>query len=388
MPLNLDANASYGLLPGLEEFIREMGLSFLNPSSVHQGGQRAKALLEDARDSIRRITGAPRDGAVVFTSGATEANNTALFSPFWSYLSAAERRSSITPSLVISAVEHPSVLEAARRLEEFGIAVKVVKPRSDHLFYPEDFAAAIEPHTKLVSVMYVNNETGQVLPVREISQAVRAINPNVRVHSDAVQALGKIAVSLDAMDADFISISGHKVGALSGIGALVYRSGYAIDPLIVGGPQEVRRRAGTENIIGAVSFGAAVDLVSTHIDERKISMERYRARIVTALTSAVPAAKINFISVPQVGNTISVQIPGVNTGDLVVGLDLGGVWVSSGSACSSGKPQASETLLAMGLSTEEAQSTIRISVLAEYGEDEFTKGLDNLVQVLQRMSHA
>ena len=384
-PINFDINATYGLLPEVADAIAPYRDELLNPSSIHQGGQRARMLLEDARDSVRNLLDLSREDTVVFTSGATEANNTAILSSYWNYFSVGTLRSSITPSFVTTTIEHPCITEAARRLSDIGVDVRYVSPRSDGLFSSDDFTSQVDDHTKLVSMMLVNNETGYLLDVPLFSKAIKQKESRCLIHCDAVQAIGKLPVSLTQLGVDMISLSGHKIGALFGIGALCIKSDIGIDPLIIGGPQETRRRAGTENLLGIVSFGIASKIAKREQSNRQKEMSLYRDRIIAAL-KAVPESRINLAQLPHIGNTISVMIPGVQTGDIVVALDLQGIYVSSGSACASGKPEPSPVLQAFGFTAEEAASSFRISVGASYNEEQFTDALNRLVGTLRRIS--
>jgi cysteine desulfurase len=383
--INLDVNASYGLDPLVAQFINEHAQKFLNPSSIHQGGQHAKYALEVARDQVRDFLNLPRDATVVFTSGAAESNNMALFMPFWSYLGTNRGHNAIIPELVTTTVEHPAVLETAKKLATLGVKVHYIAPRSDFKFYSEDFVSVINERTKLVSVMMVNNETGAILPVSEIASAVKKINPNILVHSDSVQVLGKKKIAFTEIGADLISISAHKVGGLSGIGALVTNKGIEIDPFIVGGPQETRRRAGTENVLGAISFGKALEIIKPQIEKRSELISYNRKKLKDLLIKLIPDVIIQFDEIGHIGNTISARFLGVNTSDLVVALDVKGVYVSSGSACSSGKTLTSSALTGYGLGFVAANETIRISVGHSYSEDQLENAANIICDCVTRL---
>jgi cysteine desulfurase len=358
--INLDSNASYPMHPRVRAILSCPQHELLNPSSVHQGGQAARISLETTRDLLRQAFQAS-DATIAFTSGATEGNNAVLFSPFWSYLNT-HREQGIIPELVISAVEHPAVFEAAKKLESLGVKLHIVSPRACGNFYPSDFADCITDRTKLISVMAVNNETGLRLPIEAIFHEARVKNPRILCHTDAVQLFGKESLSLTALGADYVTVSAHKIGGIAGVGAIIMRQGSAIDALVVGGPQETGRRAGTENVLGIIAFGEAVAALIDEGTSRAATMREHRELLVSLLNASIPEAVIHFQSLPSIGNTVSVRFPGSQTSDMVVALDLHGVYASSGSACSSGKVSASPVLLAHGFSEEEALQTVRLSV--------------------------
>ena len=393
--INLDSNAAYGVHPEVSAFLQSQGFEYLNPSSIHQSGQVARAAIENARDQIRSLLGlTDKNGfkdntAVIFNSGATESNTSALFSPFWSYLAVPSNGSHsanpVIPELIISAVEHPSVYESAMKLRSLGVVVHVVSPRSDHQFYAQDFAQLVNPRTKLVSVMAVNNETGLRLPIAEICKAVKSINPRTLVHTDGVQLLGKIAFSFHELGVDMLSISGHKIGGISGVGALIVKAGIEVDPVVVGGAQETGRRAGTENLLGITALGKAAAVLKSELDERTQILHRLSERLKNKLLEAIPSVTIWFDNAPKIGNTVSAMFAGISTSDLVVALDLAKINVSSGSACSSGKTSPSAVLLAHGLTPEQALSTIRISVNHYLTEEDIDDSVERFRRVVSQM---
>lgn len=385
-PIYLDINATYGTLESVQSAIKSTPLEpFGNPSSIHLKGQRGRYIVEEARDAIRALLELPRDGIVIFTSGATESNNTCLLSPFWHSLSTNRTSNIHPPELVTTTIEHPSVIEAANRLQERGVKVHFISPRSDKNFYPDDFAEVINERTKLVSVMYVNNESGCILPVSKISAAVKKKNPSVLIHSDCVQALGKIKFKFKELGVDYISITAHKIGGLIGSGAIISNHGQWIDPLILGGPQETRRRAGTENILGIHSFQIAIEELQRKIDSKLEKLKILQNHIISEINSKLVNTKINFQNLDKVDNTISLLFNGLNTADLVVALDLANVYVSSGSACSSGKSEPSYVLQNYGLTKEEATSTIRISFCAEHTNEDLTEAITRIRTTTEKM---
>lgn len=362
-PINLDANASYGVLPEVRARLGEC-LEGLNPSSIHAGGQRARAAIERARDAVAALLGLRGGERIVFTSGATEANVTAIEAPF------GEDRVSRSgagdgPLWITSALEHHSVLEPCARLGRRGFRGVVITP-ADGAVHGAEIAAHISPHTRLVTCMAANNEIGHLTPLEEIVRVVRAAAERCVIHSDAVQILGKVKWNPFDAGVDSVSLSAHKIGALSGVGALVVRTGAEPPPLIVGGPQELRYRAGTENVPGIVSFGLAADIVRRTLDERIERMRRGAELLRGELSRLVPEITFNSPREDGLPNTVSVTAPGIRADDVVVALDLAGVYVSSGAACASGKPEPSHVLLARGLPEAAARATLRLSVRADH----------------------
>lgn len=378
----LDANASYGLLPQVAEELRSLlpELAQLgNPSAVHADGQRARALIEDARREVRALVDADPHDRIVFTSGATEANNAVLRAPF---------EGGRKGRVVSSAIEHPCVLEPLSALESQGVAVHLVAPDSSGSVSAQRVDEACAEPTTLVALMLANNETGALIPVATVAAALKERSPATRIHCDAAQAIGKVPCSFRALGVDSLSISGHKFGALSGVGALVVRAGSAPCALLRGGPQETRWRAGTENLIGIVSMGIAARVVRSSLEQRRAEMARSRGQLLAQLREGLPELRCNTPLEESLPNTLSVTIPGVDADDLVVALDLQGVALSSGAACASGKPDPSHVLLAMGMTEQEARATIRISVRAEQDAQKLYEAGAVIIETVRRMREA
>ena len=327
---------------------------FGNASSIHKEGQTARQVIEDARESVARLIGATaRD--VVFTSGGTESNNAAIFGA----LPGGERSHIVTTS-----IEHPSVLEAVRRFN-----VTYVAPSRDGVVSAEDVIAAIRPDTGLVTMMLANNETGVIQPVEAVGEACRT--RGVHFHCDAVQAAGKIALDVNALHCDTLALSAHKMHAPKGIGALYVRRGLTMAPHLVGGAQERRRRAGTENVPLAAAFGAAAALATPL---SPVLRDRFEAALPGDIT-------INGANVRRLPNTSNVTFHGADGEGIVIALDLSGVAVSTGSACSSGRVEPSPVLLAMGLTPDDARSTVRFSLSRFTTEEE----VDRVTELLRHM---
>jgi cysteine desulfurase len=322
-----------------------------NPSSVHAEGRRARRLVEDARAVIAGAVGAlPRN--VVFTSGGTEANTLALTPGLRSAAGQPVER------LLLSAIEHVSVLAGGRFAAKAIGKIRVSRSGVVDLEYLLGLLAAGPP--ALVSIMAANNETGAVQPLAEAAAMVHAAGG--LLHVDAIQAFGKIALNLKDMAADLLSLSAHKLGGPKGAGALVLADGLAgLEPFLRGGGQELGRRAGTENVAGIVGFGAAVGAAMTAFDADAKRLENLRNRLESGLRET-PGMIVFSEDAPRLPNTTLFTVPGMRAETAVIGFDLAGVAVSSGSACSSGKVQPSHVLEAMGFSPKLAQGAVRLSL--------------------------
>lgn len=338
-----------------------------NPSSVHEEGRRARAAVEAARAKVAALVGArPED--VIFTSGGTEANALAL----------AQGGESV--ARFVSAIEHPSVLAAAPE-------AKRIPATSDGVIDLAQLETALQDHhlkgkRPLVSLMAANNETGAIQPVAETAKIVK--DAGGLFHTDAVQAAGRIGLDLGALGADMLSLSAHKIGGPKGVGALVIREGMTVEPLIRGGGQERRRRAGTENVPGIVGIGVAAELVAADLADMR-RLEALRDELEARVLALAPDAKVMSARVPRLANTSCIAVPGAKAETLVIGLDLAGIAVSSGSACSSGKVEASHVLAAMGVSPEIAQSAIRVSLGFGTQRDDIEAFLKAFGELIERL---
>jgi cysteine desulfurase len=322
-----------------------------NPSSVHAEGRHARRLVEEARAGVARAVGAlPRN--VVFTSGGTEANAQALTPGL--------RRDSGLPveRLLVSAIEHASVLAGGRFPAQ---AIGTIGVTGSGLLDLDRLRALLQSGSPaLVSVMLANNETGAVQPVAEAAEIVHAAGG--LLHVDAIQAFGKIYFDINGLNADLITISGHKIGGPKGVGAVVLAEGVrGLEPLLRGGGQELGRRAGTENVAAIAGFGAAVKAAMDSLQNDAIRLENLRNRLETGLRQT-PGAIVFADDVPRLPNTTLFTVPGMRAETAVIGFDLEGIAVSSGSACSSGKVQPSHVLEAMGFGPEIAQGAVRLSL--------------------------
>lgn len=317
-----------------------------NPSSTHREGAAARAEVERARARVAALVNAA-PGELVFTGSATEANNTAL--------------GVARPGdhVVTTAVEHPSVDEPLASLEERGVAVTRVPVDADGRVAPVDFQAAFRPETSLASAIWANNETGVVQPVAELAAVARA--RGARFHVDATQALGKLPVDVRAVGADFLAGSAHKFNGPKGAGFLVVREG-GMTPLLRGGPQERRRRGGTENLAGIAGLGAAAELAATGLAERAAHSARLRDRLWDGIAAKVPRVRRNGSAEHVLPNTLNVEFEDAAGEVLLEALDLEGVAVSAGAACASGSIEPSHVLVAMGRTAAQARGSLRFSV--------------------------
>jgi cysteine desulfurase len=349
----LDHNATTPLRPeAIDAMLRVLRDDFGNPSSVHWAGQAARDAVARARAQVGSLLGVDPD-TIVFTSGATEASNTVI-------RHAAARAPAHGDTVVTCATEHPAVLDVCEELREEGVVVRVLPVERDGRLDPERFRAELSDRTLLASVMWVNNETGVIQPIETLVAIAR--EAGVPFHSDAVQALGKIPLDLSVVPLDYASFSAHKLGGPKGVGALYAREGVRFAPLLRGGPQERRRRAGTENVPGIVGFGAACEAAQADMQERSVRLGSLRDHLWQAIAAKIPDAHLNGSEEHRVAHTLSVSFAGADGEALVEALDLEGVAVASGAACASGSTEPSHVLVAMGIPTSIGAGAIRISL--------------------------
>ena len=337
---------------------------FGNASSIHQFGQEARCELDRARRSVAAMLGAKAE-EIVFTGGGTEADNMAIFGA--------------GGHVVTTTVEHPAVLQAAGQLP----SATFVPVDRNGIVDPQAVRAAIRPDTKLISVMHVNNELGVIQPVREIAEI--AHEAGVLFHSDGVQAMGKLPVNVGELGVDFYSISAHKIYGPKGMGALYIRKGAELRPLLYGGPHERKMRAGTENVAGAVGFGRAAEWVIEESGAEAARQSALRDRLEQGILARVAGAHVNGAGAPRVGNTSNIRFDGIDSEPLLIALDLKGFAVSSGSACSSGATEPSHVLAAIGLTREQARSSVRFSLGRSNNQEKIDALIDAVVQVVTRL---
>ena len=358
----LDANATTPLLPEVLEAMRPFLVEqFGNASSIHQEGQRARSAVEQARASVARLLGC-RPAEIVFTSGGTESDNLAIFGS----VRAGDH-------VLTSRVEHHAVLHAVERLGDRGVEVEFLPVDAQGVVAVEDVRRALRPNSRLISVMLANNETGVLQPVEEIGRIAR--EAGVRFHVDAVQAGGKMAIDVQSLGCDLLSISGHKMHGPQGTGALFVRRGTRLEPLFAGGAHERQRRAGTENVAGIVGLGKAAECAVEGLQNGELDKIRgLRDRLEIGLVEQ--ASGVNGGGTPRVPNTSNLWFEALDGEALVIALDLRGLAVSSGAACSSGASEPSHVLLAMGLSPERARGSVRLSLHRQTTEEEIERTIE------------
>jgi cysteine desulfurase len=355
---------------------------FGNASSVHRYGQRARVELEDAREVIARALGAePRE--VIFTSGGTEANNAAIKG----YAVSCRTRTGALPAIITARTEHHAVLGPAELFERLGATVRYVDVDADGRVAPErlrDVLASVDRSAPpLVSIMHANNETGTINPIAAL--AVVAHEMGAVVHSDAVQSFGKVAVSGDALGVDMLTISAHKIHGPRGIGALYLRKEIEIEPLVHGGSQERNRRGGTEAVDLVAGFAEAVRLAQAGLAENAARMQSLIDRLRTSLVERIAGVRVITPRDGSLPNILSITFDDAAALDgeaLIVGMDLRGVAVSNGSACTSGSPQPSHVLLAMGLAPEQARAAVRFSISRYTTASDIDVAVEALAEVL------
>lgn len=353
-------------------FYRE---NFGNPSSIHWAGRRVKAAVEEAREKVAAFLGC-RPVEVVFTAGGTEADNMAI-------KGVASAAAGKGEHIITTCVEHPAVLNTCLYLEKEGYRVTRLEVDSAGLPDPARLEACITDRTILISVMYANNETGTILPVNEIGEI--AGRRRIPFHCDAVQAAGKVLIDCREMNVGLLAVSGHKLGAPQGIGALVVRRGIKAHPLIHGGAQERNRRAGTENVAGIVGLGKACELAQRSLATEPDRLCKLRDRLEEGILELLPDVRVNGDRVRRLPNTANISFAGVEADSLLANLDLAGIAVSSGAACSSGTLRMSHVLAAMGVEPALAKGSIRFSLGRENSAADVDSLLDLLPGIVERL---
>ncbi|MGD0911626.1 MAG: cysteine desulfurase family protein [Terracidiphilus sp.] len=353
MPVNrvyMDANATTPLLPEVVDAMRPYWMEvYGNASSIHRQGQEARKGVDHAREVVARLFNC-REAEVVFNSGGTEGDNTAIFG----LLKAGDH-------FITTSIEHSAVLRAADRVAERGVEVTFVGPQADGLIGPEEIRRAMRPNTRLISVMLANNETGVLQPVEEIAKI--AGDAGAFFHIDAVQGAGKVRLDVRQIGCHLMSISAHKAHGPKGVGAMYVKRGTPIDPLLVGGSHERRQRAGTENVPGIVGLGRAAELAMESLEDGTIDrLAKVRDRLEAGLLK-IEGTRLNGAGAPRTANTTNITFDQLEGEALVIALDLKGVAVSGGSACHSGSTEPSHVLMAMGMDRHAALASLRLSLL-------------------------
>jgi cysteine desulfurase len=351
----LDHAATTPLVPEARAaMLRALEDNFGNPSSVHAAGRSAREAVEIAREQVAQAIGAG-PSEIVFTGGGTEADNLAV-------KGAAYKLRGNGNHVVVSSFEHHAVLEAAEWLEHQGYELSQVPVTAEGVVEPDAVSAAVRPSTTLVSVMSVNNEIGTVQDLSRIASAVKRANPNTLVHTDAVQAFGKIPVDVAAWGVDLASFSAHKLGGPKGVGALFVRSHVPVEAIVHGGGHERGLRSGTLNVAGIAGFGAAAELAAKEVYEEGERLLALREDLLDGIRAIVPDVVVNGRLENRVANNLNVCIPGAEGETLLLLLDQAGIACSSGSACQSGALDPSHVLLAIGVPRELAEGSLRFSM--------------------------
>lgn len=371
----LDSNATTSIAPEvLEEMMPFLRGEFGNPSSFHSFGSAVMEHVETARRRVASLLGA-RPAEITFNSGGTEGDNTALFS--------GTAHDVARPGLVTTAVEHPAVLETARHLERLGRPLAVVGVDHGGLLDLDGLRRSVGPATGLVSVMSANNETGVVMPLEEVADI--AHSAGALFHTDAVQSVGKLPVDLATLGADMLSLSGHKLHGPKGVGAFFLRKGTPFVPHILGGHQERGVRAGTYNVAGIVGLGKAAELAQQHLLEGSAREAALLAMLEQGILATCPEAEIAGAGSPRLPNTSTVLFTSVESEAVLTLLDLQGICVSSGSACSTASKDPSYVLSAMGIGAMQANTAVRFSLSRYTTEEEIRRVLEVLPPLIARL---
>jgi cysteine desulfurase len=361
----------------LDAMLPYFGVSYGNPSSIYTLAQESRNAVDTARQTISRLIGC-RTSELIFTSGGTESDNTAL-------KGVAFALKNVGNHIITTAIEHHAILHTCHQLEQFGFDVTYLPVDNDGLVDPEDVARAITDRTILVSVMLANNEIGTIEPVAEISKVVkreaRRLDRNIIVHTDAVQGAGFLDLNVKELGVDLMSISAHKFYGPKGVGALYIKRGTPFEPQLMGGGQERERRSGTENVPGIVGMAEAFRLASLERETNSARCSEMRDRIIEGLQERVEETRLNGHPTKRLPNNVNISFQAVEGEPILLGLDFAGISASSGSACSSASLEPSHVLLAIGLNAELAQGSVRITL----GKDNTNQDVDYLLSVIPEL---
>jgi cysteine desulfurase len=368
-----DNNATTPLLPEVFEAMRPHFFEkFGNASSIHQQGQQARAASEQAREQVAELLNC-RPAEIVFTSGGTEGDNLSLFG-----------LAQPGDHVVTSAIEHHAVLNSCHRLEQMGCTVTYLPVDGRSMVDPDDVRRALRPETKLISIMMANNETGVLQRVSEIGKI--AAEADVYFHTDAVQAAGKVPVDVKEIGCDLLTISAHKIHGPQGTGALFVRKSTLLQPLFYGGRHERSRRAGTENLAGIVGLGKAAEIARQGFADGSVArIEKLRDHLENTILEGIEQVAVNGAGATRVPNTTNISFDCIEGEAMVISLDLKGMSVSTGAACSSGAIEPSHVLTAMGLSPDRARGSIRFSLGKQNTSDDLDFALSLVPEVVSRL---
>jgi cysteine desulfurase len=370
----LDYNATTPVEPQvLDAMLPYFSAEFANASSIHTPGQRARAAVETAREQVAALIGA-RPQEVVFTSGGTESDNHAIFGVAQS-LSAGRISSAqlAHPHIITTTIEHEAVLNACQAAEKQAVSVTYLPVDREGLADPQSVRLAIRPETVLITIMQANNELGTVQPIEEIGRIAKEYK--VYFHTDAVQSAGKIPIDVNRLNTDLLSLSGHKLYAPKGVGALYVRGGTRLQQLLYGGHHQRGFRPGTENVAGIVGLGKAAEMARNSLAGEAKHVSTLRDKLEHGLLERVPQIRVNGGLAPRTPNTTNIMFAGIEGEALLIALDLKGLACSVGAACSSGAVEPSHVLTAIGLSQEQAKSSLRFSLGRHTTESEIYSAL-------------
>jgi cysteine desulfurase len=355
----------------LEAMLPYLSNGFGNASSIHSAGQHARAAVNAARESVARLIGA-KPAEIVFTSGGTEADNLAI-------LGTVRAEATARQHVITTVIEHHAVLNTCQALGKSGGQVTYVRVGPDGIVDPDDIRRALTPETILISVMHANNEIGTIQPIEEIGRI--AADADVYFHCDAVQSAGKLPLEVNRLGVDLLSVSAHKIYGPKGVGALYVRAGTPLEPQFFGGHHERDRRPGTENVPGIVGLGKAAALARAHLEDDASRLAALRDRLEESLLSSISLVRVHGDRKGRLSNTTNLGFARAGGEALLIALDLEGIACSTGAACSSGAVEPSHVLTAIGLSEEEARSSLRFSL----GRGTTTAEIEEAIRVIPRV---
>jgi len=370
----LDNAASTAVHPDVvKEMMPYFDVQYGNPSSIHQFGRKAKNAIQKARKQVSALISAEPD-EILFTSGGTESNNTILYG-----IPKSQGQKFVLNHIITSSIEHEAILEPCRDLEKNGVKVTYLSVDEHGIVNPNDIINSINPQTVIVSVMFANNEVGTIQPIKEISKICNKYQ--IPLHTDAVQAVGKIPINVEELGVDALSISSHKINGPKGVGALFIKKGLTIAPEILGGGQENGLRSGTENVASIVGFGKACDIAKEKLNENISHFQTLHSSMLSRIVKEIPHVKLNGHTEKRIFNNIHLTFLGVNGEDLIIKLDEHGIAASTGSACSVHTQKASHVLKAMGFNHEQITGSLRIS----FGYMNTLDEVEQAVEVLKKV---
>ena len=383
----LDNAASTAVHPDVvKEMLPYFDVQYGNPSSIHQFGRKAKNAIQKARKQVAALIGAEPD-EILFTSGGTESNNTILYGTQKLHEMTHVNFELENNHIITSSIEHEAVLEPCKKLKEMGLKISYIPVDEHGIVDYNDVANSITENTVLISIMFANNEVGTIQPIKEISEICKKYQ--IPLHTDAVQAVGKVPINVKELGVDALSISSHKINGPKGVGALFIKKGLIISPEILGGGQENGLRSGTENVASIVGFGKACEITKERLNENISHFQTIHSSMLSKIVKEIPHVKLNGHPEKRIFNNIHLTFLGVNGEDLIIKLDEHGIAASTGSACSVHSQKASHVLKAMGFNHEQITGSLRISfgyMNTLYEVEQTVEVLKKVVAELRRVS--